>query len=123
MPEYLILPAIVCVFIVLDIVTGLIQAIANKCVDSSKLRQGAFHKFAYIFLMVLAYIIDFTMGYYDMGFAFPLLDPVCVYLVLTEVVSILENITKLNPALKGTGILNIFKNSKNLPAEETATKE
>lgn len=110
MPEFLIMPMITCAFILVDIITGITQAFANHTVSSDKLREGAFHKMAYIIIMTLAYLIDLTTGYHDLGFDFPLLDPVCVYLIFTEIVSILENVCKLNPELRGSKIFNLFKN-------------
>lgn len=112
MPDYLILPLITGIFILFDIISGIIQAIANKDVSSEKLRKGAFHKIAFVLIVCLAYLIDYGVGYIDMGFNFPIVIPTCTYICFTEIISILENIVKLNPSLKGSKILDIFQNDK-----------
>ena len=110
MAENLILPVIVSLFIVLDIITGIAQAIANKDVSSSKLREGAFHKFSYVLILCGAYLIEYAMGYVDLGFTLPIFQFACIYIIFTEIVSFCENIVKLNPSLKGNKILEIFRN-------------
>lgn len=120
MPDNLILPVIVSLFIVLDIITGIAQAIANKDVSSSKLREGAFHKFAYILILCGAYLVEYAMGYVDLGFTIPIFQAACVYIIFTEIVSFGENIVKLNPSLKGTKILGLFRNDNiDLAMEKT----
>lgn len=123
MPDYLILPMITGCFILLDIVTGITQAIANKEVSSEKLRKGAFHKIAFVMIICLAYLIDYGVGYIDLGFNFPIVVPTCTYICFTEIVSILENIVKLNPSLKGSKIFDIFKPSETNPDDETTENE
>lgn len=118
MPDYLIFPMITGCFILLDIITGIIQAIANKEVSSEKLRKGAFHKIAFVLIICLAYLIDYGVGYIDLGFDFPIVLPTCTYICFTEIVSILENIVKLNPSLKGAKIFDLFKQSETNPNDE-----
>lgn len=123
MPDFLILPIIVLLFIVLDIITGVTQAIQNKDVSSSKLRQGAFHKFSYILILTLAYLIEYSMGFVDLGFNIPIVNGVCIYLILTEIVSIMENIIKMNPGLENSKIWDLFRNDNVLKAELKENKE
>lgn len=120
MPDNLILPTIVLGFILLDIVTGVAQAIANHDVSSEKLRQGAFHKMAYILIMCAAYLIEYSMGYVDLGFTVPIFAGVCGYIIFTEIVSFCENIIKLNPSLKGSKLMDLFRNDQVIAA---TTKE
>jgi toxin secretion/phage lysis holin len=108
MPDTLIVPTITLLFILLDIVTGVVQAVANKELSSTKLRQGLFHKFAFMFAMILGYLVEFGMGYLDLGFTVPIATPVCIYICLTEIVSILENITLMNEDLKNSKFLSLF---------------
>jgi toxin secretion/phage lysis holin len=106
----IVIPVIACAFILMDIVTGIVQAIANKELESGKMRSGLYHKLAFIFAMVLGYLCEFACGYMELGFAIPLATPVCVYVCLTELVSIVENIIKLNPELKDSKLWDLFKN-------------
>lgn len=96
-------------FIVLDIVTGFIQAVANKNLTSSKMRDGLFHKIAFILVVALAILCEQAQVYMpDLGFTVPLLVPACLYIVLTEIVSIIENIGKCNSELLNSKLLGLF---------------
>lgn len=94
--------AIVCMllFIVLDLVSGVAAAYARKEVESPKLRQGLWHKMGYVFVLFCSIIIEWAMNNgMDLGFSLPLVVPICVWISLMEIVSILENASKINPDL------------------------
>lgn len=101
--------AITMLFIVFDYVSGICKAFANKNVDSSIMRKGLWHKFSYILIIVLAVMIEWGMGYLDFGFTVPIVIPVCVYIIVTEIASILENIVEINPDLGDMKFLELFK--------------
>lgn len=95
-------------FNALDILTGMIAAIRSKEIKSSKLRDGLFKKAAFILCYFLAWLID-TYGH-TVGFSIgvPVLPVIVLYVVTTELVSIIENITKINPDLLGSKLLEMF---------------
>lgn len=94
----------------LDIVSGLAKAILVDGFDSKKMREGLGHKFTYIIALALAALIEYGSIYLDFGFQLTMLQPaVMVYICLTEVGSILENIVTINPALSDNAFLNIFR--------------
>lgn len=86
-------------FIGADVVTGLIKALAQKNLDSSKLRGGAVHKLAEVAAVGLAYLCQHIPAYMGITAAIPLLTPVCVYLVIMEIISCVENLCVANPNL------------------------
>ena len=47
-----------------------------------------------------------------MGFSVPIIIPTCVYIVITEVASVLENLAEINPELHDSPILSLFRSSK-----------
>lgn len=96
-------------FIALDLITGFAQAVANKTVNSTKMRDGLWHKYGFILTMILAAMIEWAMQYIDLGFTLPLFVPVCVFIMLTEIVSIFENICKLSPELASSKLAQLFK--------------
>lgn len=102
------LAAIVCAFVVLDLVTGVMQAIANKTLDSTKMRAGLWHKCGFIMSMILAFLVEYSMQFVDIGFTLPLFVPVCVFIILTEIVSIFENACKLSPELANSKLAQLF---------------
>lgn len=100
--------AIVAAFIVMDLATGIAQAIANKTLDSTKMRAGGWHKCGFIAIIILAALVEWAMRYIDLGFTLPLFIPVCVFIILTEIVSIFENVCKLSPELGNTKLAQLF---------------
>lgn len=105
--------AIVAGFIVMDIATGFCQACVNKTVDSTVLRLGLWHKSAYIFAIFLALLIEYSTLHMDLGFEVPLTIPVCCYIALTEIVSIVENLGRINPELMDSKLLDFFSLNRN----------
>lgn len=97
------------VFIILDIASGLIKGLYQKSLSSEKLREGAFHKVAFILIIVLAWACEHAMMHLDLGFDMPIMIPVCTYIALTEIVSIVENVIVINPQLKGAKIFDLFE--------------
>lgn len=95
----LIIFAICAGFMVFDIISGLLQAIANKTYASSKMRVGLWHKISFILIIALAFGLEFAQGFIDLGFTVPLVVPVCAYICMNEIGSIIENFALLNPKL------------------------
>ena len=100
--------AIVAAFIVMDLVTGIMQAIANKTLDSTKMRAGGWHKCGFIMVVILAALVEWTMQFIDLGFTLPLFVPACVFIILTEIVSIFENVCRLSPELANSKLAQLF---------------
>lgn len=100
---------IVAVMIVMDYLTGMAKAVHAKDVSSEKLREGLWHKSAYVLVILLAETIEHAQHWMDLGFDVPLVIPACVYIILTETASIVENIGQLNPALAGGRLLGMFR--------------
>lgn len=96
------------IFIAFDFLTGIIKAIYNKSIDSSIMRDGLIHKTAFVLVMILGALCEIVIGRIDIGITVPLLVPICVYIILTEIASILENIIELNPSLAKSSIFKLF---------------
>lgn len=112
----LIIIAICAGFMVFDIISGLLQAIANKTYASSKMRVGLWHKISFILIIALAFGLEFAQGFVDLGFTVPLVVPVCAYIIINEIGSIIENLALLNQKLvpaKLRELLNIKFDIKN----------
>lgn len=102
---------VVLVFIVLDIVTGIAKAFATTGFDSTIMRQGFFHKLGEIFAVALALVADIGLPEIDVPLDAKVSGLCCVYLVLMEIGSIVENIGAINPDLVGP-LGNIFAKLK-----------
>lgn len=107
------------IMILLDLVFGFIGAIKEKNVQSTKLRDGLWHKSGFIGLIVLAYILQFAIERVDLGFEVPTVIAVCIYIIVTEAISIIENLCILNPKIIHSPFGEIFKN---VPKIEKAEK-
>ena len=96
------------VFNALDIVSGVVAALREKNLQSSKLRDGLFKKVGFIFCYALAWLID-EKGYL-VGFHFDVSFQIIIvtYVVGTELVSIIENISKINPDLLPDKLKSLF---------------
>ena len=97
------------VMMVFDIITGVIAAWKNKDIQSTKMREGLFHKGTLILLIILAWLCElFVMHVPDLGITIPLVIPACVIIFAMELVSITENAAEINPELKDSKLLKLF---------------
>ena len=96
------------VFNALDLISGIITAVKNKCIQSSKLRDGLFKKVGFILCYFVAWIVD-TQGT-RIGFQIgtSILPIIILYVCTTELVSILENICKINQDLLPKKLMELF---------------
>lgn len=86
-------------FIAMDFITGLVKAFKEKNFNSSLMREGLFHKCAFIFYVLFGVLVDVAQGYLDLGVTVPITTAICIYVVLTECGSIIENLGSINPAI------------------------
>lgn len=99
--------AVAFAMMVLDIATGLAGAAKEGDINSGKMREGLWHKAGYFGLIALAAAyevatvwINFEVADLGIGMTapeIPAVTAVCAFVVLTEVVSIVENLCVLNP--------------------------
>lgn len=89
--------AIVCAFITLDFITGIIKGVKNHTFNSSIMREGLYHKSGAILLIVFGILVDYTQKYIDIGVNVPISMMLCAYIILMEIGSIIENIGAINP--------------------------
>ena len=87
------------ILILLDIITGVINAIIKGEMDSSVMRQGLGHKFSEIVYLALGILADVFFKLHSVYLL------AIIYISFMEIISILENCNKL-----GVPIPNILKN-------------
>lgn len=102
---------ITCIFIVFDIITGFVKAWSQKNIDSTVLRQGLLHKLSEIVAIVFGFICEYGLRYVDIGVSLPMVTGICTYIIIMEIISIIENIVIINPDLKNlfSGYLDKLK--------------
>lgn len=108
---------VVGVMIVMDYATGLLKAVMQHDISSTKMREGLYHKAAFVAVMFLAEVIERAQQVIDLGFSVPIVMPAAVYITVTEVSSIIENLGEINPEIKGSRLLGLFRSDKESWAE------
>lgn len=116
--------AIILVFIliVLDVISGLAVAFMNKTIDSSVMRRGLWHKASYLLVILLAIALEWAVSVggpaLGIGLDLPIVVPTCIYLGLTEISSIGENLSQIDPSLRSAPVFSVLGRVKPLEDEE-----
>ena len=90
---------IVLIFISFDILFGLLQALKNQTFQSSVMRQGLFHKLGEILCYLFGVVCDATLPMINILVPFSLASAITIYIVIMEIGSILENLSKISPVM------------------------
>lgn len=101
---------IACIMIACDVLTGLLKGASQGELSSSTMRQGMFHKSAEIALLLISAVIgeikcfwsDFPINFEGVYVA------VCVYIIIMELISSLENISVINPEMNLERLKGLF---------------
>lgn len=102
-------------FILLDVLTGIVNACRTHELNSTRMRSGFYHKFAYFVVLCVSGFIDFLSDKVDLGYGNAHLFAFCVIFICgIEITSIVENIKLLNPEISN-GLLDIFNKPENSP--------
>lgn len=99
---------IVAMFIVLDFATGLVKAFKEKSYTSTIMREGLFHKCGSVFCVAFGCLVDYTQTLVDIGVTVPVALSICVYIILMEIGSIIENLCAINPNILPDKIKGFF---------------
>ena len=98
---------IACAFMLADILTGFIKAWHDNDLQSRAMRSGLFHKAAFLGLIGVAQLTELAADKMpEIELNLPITGAICAYIVLTELVSVLENLRAINPDIGG--IMNRF---------------
>lgn len=84
-------------FMVIDVFTGVLKAVKNKELNSTKAREGIYKKASFILFIAFGYLADYAMNYVNMGFNLPAAATICTLIIITEAISVLENLGQINP--------------------------
>ena len=95
-------------FNALDLLTGFIAAVKNKEIQSSKLRDGMFKKIGFFICYFLAWLLDSEGDVIGFSFGVNILPIIILYVCTTELVSVLENVSKINSDLLPDKLLKLF---------------
>ena len=90
---------VVLIFIVFDIITGVIKAVYKGDINSTYLRQGLYHKLSEIFAVIIGILLEYGASYIELGIDLHLTNIISTYICTMELISIIENICEVNPTL------------------------
>lgn len=91
---------VVCtVFILFDIITGLVKAGYKGEICSTQLRKGLFHKLSEALAICGSGLLDYGAEYVGLNFDFSVLALVSCYICLMELISVIENLSEVSPTL------------------------
>lgn len=101
--------AIAIILNVLDFITGTAAAFKTRTICSSRMRDGLFKKLGFVIL----YVTGYAWEHYGHDIGLPgggaALTAICVYVSAIELISLTENLHKLNPDIVPKKILSILK--------------
>lgn len=101
---------ITAILIAMDYISGIAAAASRGDLQSSKMREGLWHKLGEVGAILLAYLVAEEGHYIGLPYQIDLLIPaVIIWLSVMEITSIIENLTLLNPDLASDGFLRIFR--------------
>lgn len=97
------------IFHVLDMLTGIIAALRAKDLQSAKMRDGLFKKLGFILCYVLAFLVDTQGEQIGLEIGVKILPVVILYAITTEIVSVIENICRINPDMVPDTLKTMFR--------------
>ena len=103
--------AVALVFNATDLVTGIISALKEHNLQSSKLRDGIFKKIGFLICYFLALMIDLYGSEIGFHLNVELLPVVLGFVCLTETISVIENLSKITDILPEK-LLSLFRINK-----------
>ena len=119
--------SIVCgTLIIMDIVCGVVAALRNRELCSSIAREGMYNKIGEAMFLLIGIIANELLAippFDAIGISPDIACLVAVYIAWAELVSILENICKINPDLPFAKILMMFNIDVDADEEDTVESE
>lgn len=94
--------------VLLDYISGFAKAVYLRSVSSSKMRDGLFHKFAYVLIVALSILLEYAQTKANLGINPPLVGIVSGYIIWIEGVSFAENVSALNLQIAKTKAIRVL---------------
>ena len=115
---------VVLVFIVVDVIVGLAKSLTNGSYKSALMRTGLYHKLGEILAVGFGVLCEYLFPLAGITVGVPIVTSICVYIILMETGSIVENLSIISPALSSllNRVFNGYKNAEE-ETEENTTEE
>lgn len=99
------------IFIIFDVVTGVLQALINGTFESRKMRQGGLHKLALLVTLGFGVALDYSQTLVELGFTFPCLRIIAGYITLMEIMSVIENLNLAFPNMLPKSLVKVLNHA------------
>lgn len=98
------------VMMMADVMVGFVGALIRHDVDSSIMREGLGHKVLMFLIIAISYILGVGLSHVSgANIAIPSTEVVCLYIIVMELTSVLENVRKVYPEFGGTKLFDLRK--------------
>lgn len=94
--------------VLLDFISGFAKAVYTHSVASSKMRDGLFHKFAYVLVIAVCILFDYAQAKVNIGTHVPLVLIACGYIIITDLVSFFENVCVFNVQIAHMRVVKVI---------------
>ena len=104
---------IACIMMVADIVAGFTSACILHNVQSAKMREGIGHKVLMLILIAVSYVLGVGFEHITNSVVnIPSIEIVCGYIIVMEMASVLENISKAYPEFVNSSLFKYLKRTQ-----------
>lgn len=101
--------ALACIMMCADVLVGFIVAIINNDLSSTKMRKGLLHKVLMLILIAVCLAIELAIGHtVQLPYDIPTCEVVCSYIVVMELISVLESIGRGYPQFTDSALFKLF---------------
>jgi len=101
--------ALACVMMCADVLVGFIVAAINNDLSSTKMRKGLLHKVLMLILIAMCLAIELAIEHtVQLPYDIPTCEVVCGYIVVMELISVLENIGRGYPQFADSALFKLF---------------
>ena len=98
-----------CVMMCADVLVGFIVAVINNDLSSTKMRKGLLHKVLMLILIAVCLAIELAIEHtVQLPYDVPTCEVVCGYVVVMELISVLENIGRGYPQFTDSALFKLF---------------
>lgn len=98
-------------FITMDILVGLVKAFSKTTFKSLKMREGLFHKLGELLCVAFGIACEVSFPLVGINIKIPIVSTICIYIVLMETGSIVENLIIISPNIKSV-VVKVFGSYK-----------
>ena len=112
---------VVLIFIAADILVGIIKAAYKIGFKSAKMREGLYHKLGEILAVIFGALCELAFPIVGINIKIPIVSSICIYLVIMETGSIVENLAVISPNIQKilAKVFGAYKEDKDEEADLT----